>query len=305
MLMQRADTPPRSDRHARPAAPETQRVHGWLGRAAIVSLYDELALYPKPGLVSFVDSGSHHDMDAGTFLRSLFSLRHYFAQTALAGSEHAPFARLEALGIEAETRMLAATRGVNTHRGAIFVLGLLSASAGAVHATGRACTPEALRNMLMSRWGDALRERIVRVSSSNGSAVAKRLGLRGASEEAALGFPTLFEHTLPALQRARLFTSDERGARLHAFFATLAVMDDTTLAHRGGLVGLRFGQSAAREFLEAGGVDRPDAIAHAVKLHHEFVRRRLSPGGVADMLAAACWLDRVCIRDDAAAAPRA
>ena len=46
-----------------------------LGRAAIVSLYDELALEPKPGLVSFADAGSHEDMDAGTFLRSLFALR--------------------------------------------------------------------------------------------------------------------------------------------------------------------------------------------------------------------------------------
>ncbi len=46
-----------------------------LGRAAVAALFDEVALYPKPGLVSFVDTGSHRDMDAQTFMRSLFALR--------------------------------------------------------------------------------------------------------------------------------------------------------------------------------------------------------------------------------------
>src|ERR1022692_4785863 len=87
--------------------------HAALGRAAIVSLYDELALEPKPGLVSFADAGSHDDMNAGTFLRSLFALRHFFPCAAAQGAASAAFAPLEALGIAAETRMLRATDGVN------------------------------------------------------------------------------------------------------------------------------------------------------------------------------------------------
>src|SRR4029453_3853804 len=86
-----------------------------IGRAASLALYDELALTPKPGLVTLVDCGSHDDMDAYTFMRSLFSLRLYFSQIAEAGFDGADFAVLERLGIEAEARMLAATGGVNTH----------------------------------------------------------------------------------------------------------------------------------------------------------------------------------------------
>ena len=111
-------------------APGAAAFHAALGRAAIVSLYDELALEPKPGLVSFADAGSHHDMDAGTFLRSLFALRHYFVRIAAQGAASTAFAPLELLGIAAEARMLRATGGVNTHRGAIFGLGLLCAAAG-------------------------------------------------------------------------------------------------------------------------------------------------------------------------------
>src|SRR5215218_4760441 len=80
-----------------------------IGRAAVRALYTELALSPKPGLVSPLDSGAHDDMDMTTFMRSLFALRGYFCAIAAAGAAGADFADLQALGIAAERRMLAAT----------------------------------------------------------------------------------------------------------------------------------------------------------------------------------------------------
>ncbi len=271
-------------------APAANAFHAALGRAAIVSLYDELALEPKPGLVSFADAGSHDDMDASTFLRSLFALRHFFVRVAAQGAASADFAPLEALGIAAETRMLRATGGVNTHRGAIFTLGLLCAAAGAA---GRACDAATLRGTLMARWGRALADRATRASDSHGARAARRHGLRSASEEAALGLPTLFDHVLPALRAARRAGADECGARLHALFTAMAEVDDTNLVHRGGLQGLRDAKSLARRFLADGGGLGADAVARAARVHAQFVERRLSPGGAADLLAAACWVDRV------------
>ena len=270
--------------------------HAALGRAATVSLYDELALSPKPGLVSFVDTGSHDDMDARTFLRSLFALRHYFARIAAQGAASVDFAPLQALGVEAEARMLRATGGVNTHRGAIFTLGLLCAAAASARDAGRACDAANIRATLVARWGDALAAR-ARVThgarESNGARVARLHGLRSAAAEAALGLPTLFEHVLPALRAARRAGADDRHARLHALFAAIAAADDTNLVHRGGLAGLRFARHHARAFLADGGGLHPDAIARATRVHGLFVERRLSPGGAADLLAAACWLERV------------
>ena len=263
-----------------------------LGRAATVALYDELALDPKPGLVSFVDNGSHADMHAGTLLRSLFALRRYFPAIAAAGAADADFAELQQLGIAAEARMLAATGSVNTHRGAIFTLGLLCAAAGRQLAQGALMSPSALRAGLLQRWGDSLDQLAHRPRLSHGRNAARQYGLRPAAAEAALGFPVLFDIALPALRRARAL--GPRLARLQALFDVMAVLDDTNLAHRGGLEGLRWAQQQARDFLEAGGAAHPEAIARAQALHATFVARRLSPGGAADLLAAACWLDRVC-----------
>src|SRR5487761_2392443 len=108
-----------------PAVGLDERAHR-IARLAVRSLYQELALYPKPGLVSFRDNGAHLDMEAATFVRSLFSLRGYFVAISAAGMDDAGFAELQRLGLAAESRMLRATRGINTHRGAIFTHGILA-----------------------------------------------------------------------------------------------------------------------------------------------------------------------------------
>lgn len=268
-----------------------------LGRAATLALYDELALSPKPGLVTLLDAGSHADMDARSFLRSLLALRGYFPRIAALGTAGAGFEALERCGLAAEARMLRATGGVNTHRGAIFSLGLLCAAAGAVQAEGSPPTREALaqaiRHALLQHWGDALARRALRPPRLPGGLAASRHGLRSASAEAAAGFPVLFEVALPALGQALACGLALPAARLQTLFAVMAVLDDANLAHRGGLQGLRDAQAAARGWLAAGGGAAPDAVAHAQAIGQRFVARRLSPGGAADMLAAACWLQRI------------
>jgi len=280
---------------ARPSSPCKSLGAAEIGRAAALALHDELSLTPKPGLVTLIDRGSHDDMDANTFMRSLFALGPYFVAIARAGACLAPFGELERLGIEAESRMLAATGGVNTHRGAIFMLGLLCASAGAAsQETGHALEPARLRDVLRLHWADALIARSRRVSTLPGGIAARQHGLRSASEEAAVGFPVLFEVAVPALASALARGLTPRQARLDTLFHVMAVLDDSNLAHRGGMAGLRHAQRSAGRFLAAGGAARPDALLEAKAIGDDFVRRRLSPGGAADTLAAACWVSRVC-----------
>lgn len=264
-----------------------------IGRAATLALHDELALAPKPGLVSFVDSGSHEDMDAHTFMRSLFALRRCFVRMAELGAARAPFAALEHCGIAAEARMRSATGGINTHRGAIFTLGLLCAAAAAAQADGEPMGSTALRAALLRHWGTALADRCGRASGLPGGLAAQRHGLRSASQEAALGLPALFDHAVPAWRHGRAGGLGGVRLQLQVFFTLLAVLDDCNLARRGGLAGLQFARAQAAAFLAAGGASHAHATERAWAIHRAFMARRLSPGGCADMLAAACLLHRL------------
>ena len=259
-----------------------------LGRHALRSLYAELVLYPKPGLVSMGDSGAHTDMSAATFIRSLFALRGYFASAAALGMSSARFASLQRLGMEAEARMMRATRGVNTHRGAIFTLGLFAAAAGVALAERGFIEKGRLSEILRTRW---TREREVhraaRDPSSHGGQIAARLGAPGALGEAIAGFPRVFQVALPALDAALDRGASEEQAQLHALFSLLAVVDDTNVLHRGGAAGLARVQRRARDFLAHGSVFARDYWARACHWHRVCSTERLSPGGSADLLAAA------------------
>jgi triphosphoribosyl-dephospho-CoA synthase len=263
-----------------------------VARLAVRSLYHELCLYPKPGLVSLVDNGSHDDMDAQTFVRSLFSLRHYFRNICLAGWEDAPFARLRQLGIEAEAVMLRATRGINTHRGAIFSLGLLCASAGRARAQHMVTTPASLRAVLLIRWGAELAMHAavkpLGQPASNGLQVAARYAVSGAREEGALGLPSVFEIGVPALLAASARGASPRCARIDTLYALMAQVSDSNVYHRAGKEGAQYVRQHARHFIALGGTAHPRWHALALAGHAHFVGLRLSPGGAADLLAASC-----------------
>ncbi|MEW5709857.1 MAG: triphosphoribosyl-dephospho-CoA synthase MdcB [Pseudomonadota bacterium] len=259
-------------------------------RAALRALYRELATYPKPGLVSFVDSGSHCDMDASTFLRSLASLRGYFGAIARLGATGPSFEAMRPLGLAAERRMLAATGGVNTHRGAIFSLGLLAAACAWLHEERAPLTTAHISALVRERWGRAILERSPALAASHGAEVLRRYGAGGAREEAARGFPHLFEVGLPALRGALAATGDLHAAAVQCFFSVLAELSDTNLLYRGGREGLAFARAAARDFLARGGVLAERWREEAERIHRTFVARRLSPGGAADLLAASLFV---------------
>jgi triphosphoribosyl-dephospho-CoA synthase len=264
-----------------------------IGRAAVAALAEELRVAPKPGLVSPGDPGAHADMDAGTFVRSLRAIGPFFPALARAGLAGAPFPILRHLGLRAEAEMLAATGGVNTHRGAIFALGLLAAAAGRLAAEGEPASAPALRATVRRELGPSLVRGLPARRRSHGAVVARRHGVGGARAEAAAGFPHLFDVSLPALTRSLGRGASRRAAAVQSLLATVAVLPDTNLLYRGGARGLAWARAAAGAFLAGGGVERAGWEEEARRLHVEFSRRRLSPGGSADLLAAALLVLRL------------
>lgn len=259
-----------------------------IGATATACLKREVALCPKPGLVSPIDSGAHDDMDAAMMDRSADALEPFFARLAGAGAAGAEMDRLRAIGIEAEAAMMDVTDGVNTHRGAIFGMGLLCAAAGFRQSYAVADT---LGAVAAQRWGAGIVGGPLQLHS-HGRAAALRHGAGGARAEAAAGFPTLYTVAVPALVEGRkLAASDTAAALVHALMTLVARVEDTNLLYRGGADGLAFAQAQAQAFLAAGGCGVAGWRTRAMAIHDVFVARWLSPGGSADLLAMALFVE--------------
>jgi triphosphoribosyl-dephospho-CoA synthase len=228
-------------------------------------------------------------MDISTFRCSAAAIEPYLSALAEAGAQGSAMGRLRVIGLDAEAAMLAATGGVNTHRGAIFGLGLLCAAAGA-RSYGRVDPATPLGAVVALLWKDGILYG-PELLHSHGGAARRRYGAGGARREAARGFPSVHEVALPALRLGAALAGDGEAARVQACFALIAHLEDTNLLHRGGLAGLRFAQHAARAFLAEGGVGQRDWCARAAAIHRAFVARRLSPGGSADLLAMSLFVE--------------
>jgi len=256
-----------------------------LERICLEALTHEAMAWPKPGLVTPVDAGSHRDMSIGTFLASIDALQGSFAALALAGARGQSFAVLQAIGIEAEGEMLCATGGVNTHRGAIFNLGLLVAAAARRQADSTLADLDC--GAVVSRvWGAEIAAGRKNSPVSHGNSVFKRYSAGGARTEAAAGFPTVYNIGLPALRRLVNAGHDREAAQVGTLLALMEHLPDTNLLWRDGESGLEFVRDSAAAFNRTGGVDAPGWRERLLDMHREFVGRNLSPGGSADLLAA-------------------
>jgi triphosphoribosyl-dephospho-CoA synthase len=271
-------------------APEPSDTDDFAARAAALAkraLLEELDTFPKPGLVSRRDSGSHNDMTHEHFERAAAALEPYFKEITLEGITGAPMSVLRKLGLEAERTMLAATGGVNTHKGAVFSLGLLCAALGCKKARGSTLSPgEIVRN----KWGPEIAASLKDAGASHGADVYRKHGCGGARAEAAAGFPSVYQTGLPAL-RALPRNGDFNRAKAHCFFALLERTGDSNLLHRGGPEGLALARRLAAEFNASGGAKAPGWFEKALQAHNILKERGLSPGGAGDMLAASIFAD--------------
>ena len=259
---------------------------------AVRSLYKEVSLSHKPGLVSFIDSGSHKDMDANTFMKSIFSLRNYFKKITLAGSLNMEFKYLQYLGLDAEKKMFKATNGINTHKGAIFSLGILCAATGLLHKQKKCNSSKNISNIVRENWGAIIlngnnsNEDLI----TNGQIIEKKYGFKGARFEAANGFLSITQLALPALINSFKIIKNEEESLIQTLFVLMENLSDTNVIHRGNKDGLAFVQNSAREFLQKGGVLQKDWKEKVLQLHNTFILKNLSPGGSADLLASSYFI---------------
>ena len=240
-----------------------------LGEMAENALLAEVHFTPKPGLVDEANNGAHRDMDVPLFERSAHALRPCFEEFVRLGIQGASPAALQQAGVRAEQAMFAATGGVNTHKGAIYSGALL------LHAAGRLLSGEEEGNLC--EFAAQTAAAIPAPTGTHGAAVRAQCG--GIRTEAVSGYPT----AQAVLRQLR------QSGPLDALLLSMSRLDDSTLWHRGGSEGAQLVRSRAADILAAPASERE---ARTRRLDAELIERNLSPGGSADLLAMAFFLEK-------------
>ncbi len=262
----------------------------YIAAQAYLALQQEVSTTPKPGLVDRNNRGAHRDMTVGHFFASANALRPYFCKCARTGylerdlPPREVFAKLRALGIEAEADMLRATGGINTHKGAIFSMGLLCAAAGSLDPFQ--WTPE----RLLGRCGEMTQgltaadfSHLTQESTRTaGEKLYVQHGITGIRGQAEAGFPALTGTGLPIFRQALSQGLSFNDAGAVTLLHLITAVDDTNLIKRGGRQTQLEIQAQVRRLLE----ENPFPEQQTIKtLDDEFIEKNLSPGGCADLLA--------------------
>lgn len=264
-----------------------------IAHLATQALQAELDTTPKPGLVDCHDNGAHTDMDYALMCHSIRALHPYFTRLAVMGSDAAlpSHESMAAVGMEAERAMFAATGDVNTHRGALFSMGLAVVSVA----------HEAFVHGADNVGAEAVRSGIMRLaagfpdtSGTHGSAAKRRamaeegaaVTIKGALDNAREGYQQLFGAWLPYCS-AQLADADPLA--LHrTLLRIMCDLDDTNIIFRAGM--------AVAETVKEESEALLDGFSEAAlqRMNTSFVERNISPGGSADMLSLTLFVCSVC-----------
>lgn len=264
-------------------------------RLACRALLYEVATTPKPGLVDCANNGSHRDMDLFTFFDSASALWPYFASCTRTGRQTAAlkapetFRALRPAGRKAEADMLAATKGVNTHKGAIFSMGILCAALGRLP-RNRWQEPDAILEECRAMTEGLTASDFAGLTRENAATVGQKLyleyqisGVRGQMEA---GLPAVREAGLPTLRAGLAQGLSLNDAGCGALLALMTATVDTCLVARSSLLTQRETCARVRNLLEETSFPDREALQ---ALDQAFIEQNLSPGGSADLLAV-CYL---------------
>ena len=238
----------------------------------------ELDTTPKPGLVDRQDNGAHKDMDYALMSKSISALRPYLTRLAVESAKDIDPAKIKEIGIEAEKAMLKATGGVNTHKGALFCIGLsVAAASNLASATG---------SVQVYSFKELVSRAASEIPSARGThgAEAKRsFKAVGALENARAAYPELFTDWLPYYRSLEGDPFRCHKTLLHI----MTTLDDTNILHRRGAEGLAHAEAEAARLLE------DFSESGLSSLNKDFIRENISPGGSADMLSLTIFIESI------------
>lgn len=259
------------------------------------ALLYEVCTTPKPGLVDRANSGSHKDMDIFTFMNSASALWPYFETCVHLGRQTAhltapeTFQRLRWAGKKAEADMFSATKGINTHKGAVFSIGILCAALGRLPRNSWNCSDTVLdecsamtKGLTASDFSGLTKE----TAKTTGQKLYLQYGITGIRGQIEAGFPAVRTAGLPILKQGIAQGLQLNDAGCAALLSLITAADDTNLIARSNI-------ATQQKTVQ----DLKNLLAHTPFPDHQtlkqidnaFIEQNLSPGGSADLLAI-CYL---------------
>lgn len=238
----------------------------------------ELDTTPKPGLVDRQDNGAHKDMDYALMSKSISALRPYLTRLAVESAKDIDPAKIKEIGIEAEKAMLKVTGGVNTHKGALFCIGLSVAAASCL-----ACSTGAVEAYSFKELVSRAASEIPSARGTHGAEAKRSFKAVGALENARAAYPELFTDWLPYYRSLEGDPFRCHKTLLHI----MTTLDDTNILHRRGAEGLAHAEAEAARLLE------DFSESGLSSLNKDFIRENISPGGSADMLSLTIFIESI------------
>ena len=274
------------------------------GVAAEISqaLMEEVYTTPKPGLVDREDTGAHTDMNCQTFQKSTEAIAEDLAAMFEAGYswEADPktlFPLLRERGKKTEEKMFAATGGVNTHKGIIFTIGILAAAAGiSLRNYGKIESEDVCRislEMTKKELEQDLRKLKQSSGITHGEKIYCHLGEKGVRGLAMSGYPILCERTVPHMKQYIANNRDQNQINVQILLEIIGELTDTNVISRTSEKEMRWLQTEARAILKTGGAFCAEGLQKVRELNQICIRKNMSPGGAADLLAATIFLCRM------------
>ena len=274
------------------------------GVAAEISqaLMEEVYTTPKPGLVDREDTGAHTDMDCQTFQKSTEAIAEDLAAMFEAGysweaDPETLFPLLRERGKKTEEKMLAATGGVNTHKGIIFTIGILAAAAGISLRNYGKIESESVCRISLEMTKKELEQDLRKLKQSSGITHGEKiychLGEKGVRGLAMTGYPILCELTVPHMKQYIANNRDKNQINVQILLEIIAELTDTNVISRTSEKEMRWLQTEAKAILKAGGAFSENGLQKVRELNQICIRKNMSPGGAADLLAATIFLCRM------------
>lgn len=265
-----------------------------IGDTAVASLIQEVCTTPKPGLVDLASNGAHTDMTPSTFFASAAALSPYFHEVTVTGADWQRtlpelFAEIRKQGIKAEEKMFSATNGVNTHKGLIYLEGILCAAAG--YAWGRygSINEDTIFSIATEMACSAIELDFRKIDYScpktHGEKLFVRYGYKGIRGEVQEGFPSIRYIALPALSHYEAEGYPKNSVRVQTLLMLIAAVNDTNVIYRSSPEMLTYVKLSACKALELGGAFKEEGLAFIRNLDTAFTEKNISPGGCADLLA--------------------